>query len=132
MDKLQQGIFALSANDIVDIRGLERLCRQERGVPSTQDDGEVRIPLFDGSRNFNRFPDHRSGHKRDTKAEGVTHFFEYALFVVWSDRRINEANLIAGTKQWRRNRQDTQGRRRIGTSERREKENNFAGLWQRI
>ena len=66
-------------------------------MPTTQDDGERRIPLLDGASNFDRFPDHRAGHKRDTKAECVSHFFEDAFFVVWRDGGINEANLKAGT-----------------------------------
>ena len=105
---------------------------QQRRVPSAQDDGEVRIPLLDGASNFNRFPDHRSGHKRDTKAECITYFFENALLIVWSDGGIDEADLVPSTLQRRCDRQNTQRRRRIGAGKRRKEKNNFAGLGQRI
>jgi hypothetical protein len=66
-------------------------------MPTTQDDGKLRIPLLDGASNFGCFPDHRSGHKRDTKAESVSHFFEDAFLIVWRDGGINETNFESGT-----------------------------------
>src|ERR1700689_3600592 len=101
-------------------------------MPSPQDDRELRIPFLDGASNFNRLPDYRSGHQRDTKAARIANFFEDTLFVVWSDRGIDEADLIPGTKQRRRDREDAQRRRRIRTCERREEKNNLAGLGQGI
>ena len=71
-------------------------------MPPAQNDGEFRIPFLDGASDFHRLTDHRSGHKRDTKAEGITYFFEHALFVVWSDGGIDEANLDIrrGARAW--------------------------------
>jgi len=64
-DKIQERFFALSAYNIVDIGRLERLRRQQRGMPSPKNDGKVRIPFFDCFCDFNCFPDHWSGNQRN-------------------------------------------------------------------
>src|ERR1700733_11123102 len=125
-DELEQRLFALPFNDVVDIRGLQRLCGQKRRMPSAQDDGKIRIPFFNGTSDFDCLPDHWTGHKRDTKAEGIAHFFEHALFIIWSDGGIDQAYLISGPKQRCRNSQNAQGRSRIRTCEGWEKEYDLA------
>jgi len=45
---LQHAFFALRSHDDVDIRCLQCLARQERRVPSAQDNRKLGIPGFDG------------------------------------------------------------------------------------
>jgi len=81
--------IALPSYDNVDIFGFERLFGEQRGVPATKNNWEIGIPRFNGLGDFRSFANHRTGHKRDRKAERITNFFEYALLKIRRDRGVN-------------------------------------------
>src|SRR5271170_1589540 len=100
-------------------------------MPTAQDDWKIRVPCLDGPRNFDGLPDHRTGHKRYSQTQSVARFFQYALFVIWSDSGIDQAYLIACAQQRCGNRQNTERRRGFRASKRWEEKHNLSGLGQR-
>src|SRR3954447_22536055 len=94
-------------------------------MPPAEHNREVRIPLFDCSRNLDSFADHWAGDQRDSQAEGIFNFFENALLVVGSDRSINDADVVSGIKQRRRDGENPERGCCFNAGERGNKEHDF-------
>jgi len=48
-------------------------------MPAAKDDGEIRIPRFDGGCDLDGLADHRTGDQRNAQADRVAYFLEHAL-----------------------------------------------------
>ena len=96
-------------------------------MPSSEDDGEIRIPVLDRPRHFHRFPDHRPGHQRNPETKRIFDFVHDALFVVGLDRRVNDADFVPCVEQRRRDRQNAEGSCRLNTGKGGNKEHDLFG-----
>ncbi len=94
-------------------------------MPAAENNGKIRPPFFDGFCDLHRFPDHRAGHKGDTKAESIFHFGEDTRLIVGRDRRVDEHDLVPSSKKRRGYRKYAQRRGRLRTREGGKEENNF-------
>src|SRR5262249_38789972 len=95
---LQHALFTLPSHNDVDIGCLKCLPRQERRVPSAEDDGKIGVPGFDRLRHFYSFTDHWASDHRDAETQGIFYFFHDALLVVPGDRRVYDTHLVAGVE----------------------------------
>ena len=107
-------VFTLPANDGVHKIRFESLQRQQRRMPAPEDDGKVLVPGFDGAGNFHRLSNHGPGHQRNSETKGILDFLQNALLEVRCDRGVNNDDLISGTNERCRDRQQTQRRSRFG------------------
>ena len=77
-------------------------------MPAAEDDREVFVPRLNVARDLHRLSNHRAGHERDSKTQSVLDLVQDTLLEIWGDRGIDDADLIAGAKQWRCNRQQAE------------------------
>src|SRR5438445_13134088 len=77
-------------------------------MPAAEDDREVFVPRLNVARDLHRLPNHRAGHEGDSKTQSVLDLVQDTLLEIWGDRGIDDADLIAGAKQWRCNRQQAE------------------------
>src|SRR5258708_38329871 len=101
-------------------------------MPTAENNGEIRVPFFDSSRNLNCLANHVPRDERDAEAYSIANLFEYTLLIVWRDRRINEGNLISGTNQRGRDCQSSEWRRCLRTRKGRKEKNHFLGSGSRF
>src|SRR4051795_9424986 len=94
-------------------------------MPAAEYDREIRIPLLDRFSNLDCFTNHRSGDQRDSEAESVLNLFKNALFVVGSDRRVDDADVVSRFEQRRRDGKDSQRSRSLNAGERGDKEDDL-------
>ena len=96
-------------------------------MPTPENNGKLRLPRLQRASDLDGFANHRSGYQRDSEAYGVTDFFEDTLFVIGSDRRIDQFHVVAGLKQRRGYCQEAEWGRSLTARERRKKQDDLAG-----
>src|SRR5262249_31358116 len=121
----EERIFALAFHDNVDVRCRQRLVRQQRRMPSAENYWLLRIELLGRACDLHGLLDHRTGDQRDSEAQRIIKFFDDALLEIWSDRGVDDADLVAGVEQRVRQSQDAQRRSRLLARKCREEKNNF-------
>src|SRR5207302_2016918 len=94
-------------------------------MPSAENNGEIPVPLLDGTGDLDGLLDHGSGDQRDTKAERILHLLEDPTLVIGRDRGIDDRHLVSRAKQGGGNGEQSKWRRRFDTGERRDEKDDF-------
>src|SRR6516162_1487177 len=94
-------------------------------MPPSEHNGKIRLPQFNGTGNFHRLADYRTGHKRNRQAHSVSDFLEYTFFEIGSNRGIDKLHRVSGSHKWRCHCQNSERCGRYCARKGWEKENYF-------
>src|ERR1019366_6178003 len=95
----------------VNVACFQCLLGEQGRMPSSQDNGKLRVPLLDGLCGIHGVFDHRPGYHGDPEAESVLDLVKNTLLVIGRYRGIDDANLETSAEKWSRDRQEPQRRR---------------------
>ena len=92
----EQRVLALSHDHGIDVFGRQGLIREQRGMPSAQNDRHLRIEPLDLAGDLHGLADHGAGDQGHRQADGVFEFFDHALLEIRRDGGIDDLYLIPG------------------------------------
>src|SRR5271168_260936 len=92
LGNLKQREFALASDDRIHVWLVQRLAGEQAGMPTTEDDGDLGIVLFDALRDANRAANHGAGEERNSQAQGAADFAKDTRFEIRNNRRVNDAD----------------------------------------
>src|SRR6516162_5873085 len=96
---LEHAVFALPTHNDVHVLRLQRLARQQGGMPPAQYHREIPFPALNGATNIHRLADHRTRDQRDAETQRVLDFLKNAALVIRRNGGVDDADFIARLKK---------------------------------